>query len=86
VSTSANEARVGTRPRREDWAAAGRAVRERMLRLQISLTHLARETGLAETTIRHIDKPALHAEVGSVKAEIATLEHAVPPWTQRSMR
>jgi hypothetical protein len=76
VSTAAIETRVGGRPRREDWAV-GRAVRERMLRLQISLAPLARETGLAETTIRYIDKPALHAEVGPVKAEIATLEHAV---------
>jgi hypothetical protein len=124
VSTAAIETRVGGRPRREDWAAVGRAVRERMLRLQISLAPLARETGLAETIIRYIDKPAsrhnrstlvalsavlgwrydhltnilhgepdkndpvpssaeahfenlLHAEVGPVKAEIGTLEHAV---------
>jgi hypothetical protein len=45
-------------PEVEDWAAVGRAVRERTLRLEVSIAYLARESGLSETTIRYIGDPA----------------------------
>lgn len=45
-------------PEGEDWAAVGRAVRERTLRLGVSIAYLARESGLSETTIRYIGDPA----------------------------
>lgn len=41
----------------EDWAAVSVAIRKRMRELRISTAHLARETGLSETTIRYIGNP-----------------------------
>ena len=41
----------------EDWAAVSVAIRKRMRELHISTAHLARETGLSETTIRYIGNP-----------------------------
>jgi hypothetical protein len=42
----------------EDWAAVSDAIRKRMRELKMSTAHLARETGLSETTIRYIGQPA----------------------------
>ena len=42
----------------EDWAAVSVAIRKRMRELSMSMAHLARETGLSETTIRYIGNPA----------------------------
>jgi hypothetical protein len=42
----------------EDWAAVSVAIRKRMRELKMSTAHLARETGLSETTIRYIGNPA----------------------------
>lgn len=42
----------------EDWTAVDDAIRKRMRELKMSTAHLARETGLSETTIRYIGKPA----------------------------
>jgi hypothetical protein len=42
----------------EDWAAVSDAIRKRMRELKMSTAHLARETGLSETTIRYIGSPA----------------------------
>jgi hypothetical protein len=41
----------------EDWTAVDDAIRKRMRELKMSTAHLARETGLSETTIRYIGKP-----------------------------
>jgi hypothetical protein len=41
----------------EDWAAVSVAIRKRMRELHISTAHLARETGLSETTIRYLGNP-----------------------------
>jgi hypothetical protein len=41
----------------EDWAAVSDAIRKRMRELKMSTAHLARETGLSETTIRYIGQP-----------------------------
>lgn len=41
-----------------DWAAVGRAVTERRLELHMSISYLARETGLSQTTIRYLGSPA----------------------------
>ena len=41
-----------------DWAAVGRAVTERLSDLHMSLSYLARETGLSQTTIRYLGTPA----------------------------
>jgi hypothetical protein len=41
-----------------DWAAVGRAVTERLSELHMSLSYLARETGLSQTTIRYLGTPA----------------------------
>lgn len=40
-----------------DWAAVDRAVTERLSELRMSLSYLARETGLSQTTIRYIGTP-----------------------------
>lgn len=40
-----------------DWAAADRAVTERLSELHMSLSYLARETGLSQTTIRYLGTP-----------------------------
>ena len=37
-----------------DWGAVGAAIRDRMRELNMSTAHLARETGLSETTIRSL--------------------------------
>jgi Cro/C1-type HTH DNA-binding domain len=42
----------------EDWASVSNAIRKRMRELKMSTAHLARETGLSETTIRYIGQPA----------------------------
>jgi hypothetical protein len=42
----------------EDWAAVSVAIRNRLRELNMSIAHLARETGLSETTIRYIGNPA----------------------------
>jgi hypothetical protein len=41
-----------------DWAAVDRAVTERRVQRHMSLSYLARETGLSETTIRYLGSPA----------------------------
>jgi hypothetical protein len=38
----------------EDWVAVVDAVRKRMRELKMSTAHLARESGLSETTVRYI--------------------------------
>jgi hypothetical protein len=38
----------------EDWVAVVDAIRKRMRELKMSTAHLARETGLSETTVRYI--------------------------------
>jgi hypothetical protein len=40
-----------------DWAAVGRAVTERLSGLHMSISYLARETGLSQTTIRYLGTP-----------------------------
>ncbi|MGH3281343.1 MAG: hypothetical protein ACRDNW_19710, partial [Trebonia sp.] len=40
-----------------DWTAVDQAVSERMRELHMSLSYLARETGLSQTTIRYIGTP-----------------------------
>ena len=40
-----------------DWGAVGAAIRDRMRELNMSTAHLARETGLSETTIRYLKDP-----------------------------
>ncbi len=40
----------------EDWVAVVDAIRKRMRELKMSTAHLARETGLSETTVRYIGK------------------------------
>lgn len=40
-----------------DWAAVGQAVTERLSELHMSLSYLARETGLSQTTIRYLGTP-----------------------------
>ena len=40
-----------------DWAAVDRAVTERLSELHMSLSYLARETGLSQTTIRYLGTP-----------------------------
>jgi hypothetical protein len=41
-----------------DWAAVHQAVTERLSELHMSLSYLARETGLSQTTIRYLGTPA----------------------------
>jgi hypothetical protein len=40
-----------------DWAAVDQAVTERLSELHMSLSYLARETGLSQTTIRYLGTP-----------------------------
>jgi hypothetical protein len=40
-----------------NWAAVGRAVTERLSELRMSISYLARETGLSQTTIRYLGTP-----------------------------
>jgi hypothetical protein len=40
-----------------DWAVVGQAVTERLGELHMSLSYLARETGLSQTTIRYLGTP-----------------------------
>ena len=40
-----------------DWAADGQAVTERLSEKRMSLSYLARETGLSQTTIRYLGTP-----------------------------
>jgi hypothetical protein len=40
-----------------DWAAVGQAVTERRHELRMSISYLARETGLSQTTIRYLGTP-----------------------------
>jgi hypothetical protein len=49
---------VEDQPGAEDWAAVSDAIRERMRELKMSKAMLARETGLSETTIRHLGRSA----------------------------
>jgi hypothetical protein len=42
----------------DDWEAVDRAVTQRLGELHMSLSHLARETGLSQTTIRYLGSPA----------------------------
>ena len=41
-----------------DWTAVGQAVTERLSELHMSISYLARETGLSPTTIRYLGTPA----------------------------
>lgn len=41
-----------------DWAAVDQAVTERRRELHMSISYLARETGLSPTTIRYLGSPA----------------------------
>jgi len=41
-----------------DWTAVDQAVTERMSELHMSISYLARETGLSPTTIRYLGTPA----------------------------
>ena len=41
-------------PQAEDWTAVTDAIRKRMRELKMSTAHLARESGLSETTVRYI--------------------------------
>lgn len=61
-------------PRNEDWAAVGLAIRERMRELGISATHLAQETGLSPTTIRHIGESANRRTQSTLVAISAVLD------------
>jgi hypothetical protein len=61
-------------PGNEDWAAVGRAIRERMRELGISSTHLAQETGLSPTTIRHIGEPTSRRTKSTLVAISAVLD------------
>jgi hypothetical protein len=45
-------------PQEGDWTAVDRAVSERRLELHMSISYLARETGLSPTTIRYLGSPA----------------------------
>jgi hypothetical protein len=40
-----------------DWVAVGEAVTERLREKHMSISYLARETGLSQTTIRYLGKP-----------------------------
>src|SRR6185437_8994756 len=57
----------------EDWAAVSVAIRKRMRELHISTAHLARETGLSETTIRYIGNQASGHNKASLVALAAVL-------------
>ena len=59
----------------EDWAAVSVAIRKRMRELKMSTAHLARETGLSETTIRYIGNP----ESGHNKSTLVAIS-AVLRW------
>jgi plasmid maintenance system antidote protein VapI len=61
-------------PRNEDWAAVGQAIRERMRERGISATHLAQETGLSPTTIRHIGEPSKRRTKSTLVAISAVLD------------
>ena len=61
-------------PRNEDWAAVGQAIRERMRERGISATHLAQETGLSPTTIRHIGEPTKRRTKSTLVAISAVLD------------
>jgi len=43
-------------PEDEDWVTVVDAIRKRMRELKISTAHLARESGLSETTVRYLGK------------------------------
>jgi hypothetical protein len=60
-------------PRNEDWVAVGRAIRERMRERGISATHLAQETGLSPTTIRHIGEPTTNRRTQSTLVAISAV-------------
>jgi hypothetical protein len=60
-------------PGNEDWAAVGRAIRERMRERGISSTHLAKETGLSPTTIRHIGEPTTNRRTQSTLVAISAV-------------
>jgi len=45
-----------TEPETQDWAAVTDAIRKRMRELKYSTAHLARESGLSETTVRYLGK------------------------------
>lgn len=45
-------------PQAGDWAAVDLAVTERMVEFRMSISYLARETGLSPTTIRYLGSPA----------------------------
>jgi lambda repressor-like predicted transcriptional regulator len=57
----------------EDWAAVSVAIRKRMRELGLSMAHLARETGLSETTIRYIGNPATGHNKSTLVAIAAVL-------------
>ena len=60
-------------PENEDWAAVGRAIRERMRERGISATYLAQETGLSPTTIRHIGEPTTRRRTRSTLVAISAV-------------
>jgi hypothetical protein len=58
----------------EDWAAVGRAMRDRMRELRIPLDLLAEETGLSPNTIRPIGKPGARCNDATLVAIAGVLE------------
>jgi hypothetical protein len=58
----------------EDWAAVGRAMRDRMRELRVTLDLLAEETGLSPNTIRPIGKPGARCNDATLVAIAAVLD------------
>lgn len=71
-----------------DWAAVDHAVAERLRELHMSLSYLARETGLSQTTIRYLGTPtrkhnkstlvAISAILGWRHDHLINVLHGVP--------
>jgi transcriptional regulator with XRE-family HTH domain len=60
-------------PGNEDWAAVGRAIRERMRERGITSKRLAQESGLSPTTIRHIGEPTTNRRTKSTLVAISAV-------------
>ena len=56
----------------EDWAAVVDAIRKRMRELKMSTAHLARESGLSETTVRYIGQSLSGHNRSTLVAMVAT--------------
>jgi hypothetical protein len=52
----------------EDWPAVDSAIRKRMAELKMTISGLARETGLSETTIRYLARPGQRANRSTLVA------------------